>query len=81
MRTAGFSVRRDDWRVLTPAIDSADAAALPADALYLPGPTAHRIQAAKRSPARWSAPGRSLEPPLRRVVADLPTAQPSQEPI
>ncbi len=81
VRTAGFSVRRDDWRVLTPAIDSADAAALPADALYLPGPTAHRIQAAKRSPARWSAPGRSLEPPLRRVVADLPTAQPSQEPI
>ncbi|WP_282689188.1 MULTISPECIES: class I SAM-dependent methyltransferase [unclassified Streptomyces] len=76
---AGFRVRSDERHVFTLAIDSADAAALLADALYLPGLTAHRAQAAKRSLARWATPGRRLELPLRRVVAELPTEQPSQE--
>ncbi|WP_217247217.1 class I SAM-dependent methyltransferase [Streptomyces sp. AC602_WCS936] len=80
LRTAGFRVRGDERRVFTLAIDSADAAALLADALYLPGLTAHRARAAKRSLARWAAPGRRLELPLRRVVADLPTERPTQEP-
>ncbi|MEU3199379.1 class I SAM-dependent methyltransferase [Streptomyces sp. NPDC006996] len=77
---AGFHVRSDERRVFTLAIDSADAAALLADALYLPGLTRHRAEAAKRSLARWAAPGRRLELPLRRVVAHLSTEQPSQEP-
>lgn len=78
---AGFGVRSDERRVFTLAIDSAEAAALLADALYLPRLTAHRAQTAKRSLARWAAPGRCLELPLRRVVAVLPTEPPSQEPI
>lgn len=81
LRTAGFHVRYDERRVFTLAIDSADAAALLADALYLPGLTHHRAQAAKCSLARWAASGRRLELPLRRVVADLPAQQPSPEPI
>ncbi|MCZ4119228.1 class I SAM-dependent methyltransferase [Streptomyces sp. H39-S7] len=81
LRTAGFRVRCDERRVFTLAIDSADAAALLADALYLPGLTPDRSQAAKRSLARWAAPGRRLELPLRRVVADLPAEPPSQEPL
>ncbi|MEC4017995.1 class I SAM-dependent methyltransferase [Streptomyces sp. H27-D2] len=81
LRTAGFRVRSDERHVFTLTIDSADAAALLADALYLPGLTPRRAEAGKRSLARWAAPGRHLELPLRRVVADLPTEQPSQEPI
>ncbi|KNE84292.1 MULTISPECIES: class I SAM-dependent methyltransferase [Streptomyces] len=80
LRTAGFRVRSDERRVFTLAIDSAGAAALLADALYLPRLTRHRAEAAQRSLARWAVPGRRLELPLRRVVADLPTGQPSQEP-
>ncbi|KUO15802.1 hypothetical protein AQJ91_39235 [Streptomyces dysideae] len=76
LRTAGFRVRADERRVFALAIDSAEAAALLADALYLPGLTHHRAEAAKRSLARWAASGRRLELPLRRVVADLPTGQP-----
>lgn len=79
LRTAGFRVRRDERHVFTLAIDSAGAAALLADALYLPGLTTHRAQAAKRSLARWATPGRRLELPLRRVVAELPIEQQSQE--
>ncbi|WND39764.1 methyltransferase domain-containing protein [Streptomyces sp. BB1-1-1] len=78
---AGFRVRRDERRVFTLAIESAEAAALLADALYLPGLTHHRAQTAKRSLARWASSGRRLELPLRRVVADLPAQQPSPEPI
>ncbi|MBQ1095344.1 methyltransferase domain-containing protein [Streptomyces sp. b94] len=81
LRTAGFRVRTDERRVFTLAIDSADAAALLADALYLPGLTPERSQAAKRSLARWAAPGRRLELPLRRVVAELAADPPSQEPL
>lgn len=80
LRTAGFRIRSDELRVFTLAIDSAGAGDLLADALYLPGLTAHRARAAKRSLARWAAPGRRLELPLRRVVADLPAGQPSPEP-
>lgn len=80
LRTAGFRVRSDERRVFTLAIDSADAAALLAEVLYLPGLTHHRAEAAKRSLARWTTPGRRLELPLRRVVARLPTEQLSQEP-
>ncbi|MEU0218150.1 methyltransferase domain-containing protein, partial [Streptomyces sp. NPDC006265] len=54
LRTAGFRVRCDERRVFTLAIDSADAAALLADALYLPGLTPDRSRAAKRSLARWA---------------------------
>ncbi|SCE38798.1 Methyltransferase domain-containing protein [Streptomyces sp. DvalAA-14] len=79
--TAGFRVRHNERRVFTLAIDSADAAALLVDALYLPGMTHHRAQAAKRSLARWAVPGRRLELPLRRVVADLPAHPPSTEPM
>ncbi|WAX77476.1 class I SAM-dependent methyltransferase [Streptomyces sp. KMM 9044] len=81
LRDAGFHVRSDERHVFTLAIDSADAAALLPDALYLPGLTPRRAEAAKRSLARWAAPGRRLELPLRRVVACLPTGQPSEEPI
>ncbi|MDB1088745.1 class I SAM-dependent methyltransferase [Streptomyces sp. ACA25] len=80
LRTAGFRVLSDERRVFTLAIDSADTAALLADALYLPGLTPRRAAAAKRSLARWAVPGRHLELPLRRVVADLPSGPPSQEP-
>lgn len=79
LRTAGFRIRSDKRHVFTLTIDSAERAALLADALYLPGLGAHRASAAKRSLARWAAPGRRLELPLRRVVADLPTEQPSRE--
>ncbi|RPK48025.1 MULTISPECIES: class I SAM-dependent methyltransferase [Streptomyces] len=81
LRAAGFRVRADERRVFTLAIDSADSAALLADALYLPGLTQDRARAAKRSLGRWADSGRRLELPLRRVVADLPTERPSQEPI
>ncbi|WP_329048812.1 methyltransferase domain-containing protein [Streptomyces violaceus] len=81
LRDAGFRVRSDERRVFTLAIGSADAADLLPDALYLPGLTPRRAEAAKRSLARWAAPGRRLELPLRRVVADLPAEQPAQEPI
>lgn len=80
LHTAGFHIRCDERRVFTLAVESADAAALLADALYLPGLTPHRARAAKSSLARWAAPGRRLELPLRRVVADLPDGPPSQEP-
>ncbi|QHY94400.1 hypothetical protein SSPS47_04570 [Streptomyces sp. S4.7] len=81
LRTTGFRVRADERRVFTLAIDSADSAALLADALYLPGLTPDRARAAKRSLARWADSGRRLELPLRRVVAGLPTERPPQEPM
>ncbi|MCD9899435.1 hypothetical protein LUR56_03665 [Streptomyces sp. MT29] len=81
LRATGFRVRADERRVFTLAIGSADSAALLADALYLPGLTQDRARAAKRSLARWADSGRCLELPLRRVVADLPTERPSQEPL
>ncbi|MEV0926776.1 class I SAM-dependent methyltransferase [Streptomyces spongiicola] len=80
LRTSGFRVRSDERRVFRLAVDSADAAQLLADALYLPALTPRRAEAAGRSLARWAVRGRHLELPLRRVVADLPTGRTSQEP-
>lgn len=80
LRSAGFRVRSDERRVFSLAVDSADAAQLLADALYLPALTPRRAAAARRSLARWAVRGRRLELPLRRVVADLPTGRPSKEP-
>ncbi|MGW0732014.1 class I SAM-dependent methyltransferase [Streptomyces sp. NPDC002851] len=79
LREAGFRVHSDERRVFTLALESAEAAALLADALYLPGLTARRATAARRSLARWARPGRRLELPLRRVVAELPPSYGRQE--
>jgi SAM-dependent methyltransferase len=74
LRASGFLVRADERRVFTVTVDSPDAASLLVDALYLPHLTLRRAEAAKRSLARWASPGRRLELPLRRVVAELPAA-------
>lgn len=70
LRGAGFHVRSDERRVFTLRLDTPDAAALLVDGLYLPGLTEHRARAAKRALAAWARPGRRLELPLRRVVAE-----------
>lgn len=72
LRTSGFRVRSDERRVFTLRLETPDAAALLVDALYLPHVTPGRAEAAKRSLARWARPGRRLELPLRRVVAEQP---------
>ncbi|MEV0889075.1 methyltransferase domain-containing protein [Streptomyces microflavus] len=81
LRAHGFRVGGDDRRVFRLGIESADAAALLVDALYLPGTAAHRTAAAKRSLARWARPGRRLELPLRRVTAEPVTGNtPPEQP-
>lgn len=72
LRRSGFLVHCDERRVFTLALDSPDAAALLVDALYLPHLTLRRAEAAKRALAGWARPGRRLQLPLRRVVAERP---------
>lgn len=79
LRRAGFLVRSDERHVFMLAIETPRAAALLADALYLPGLTARRAESAKRSLARWARPGRRLQLPLRRVVAEHPAPYPGRE--
>ncbi|MFP3989659.1 class I SAM-dependent methyltransferase [Streptomyces sp. E11-3] len=76
LRESGFVVRGDERRVFTLALESPEAAALLVDALYLPGLTPHRAQAARRALADWARPGRRVELPLRRVVAVRPPPNP-----
>lgn len=71
LRRSGFLVRSDERRVFILAVDSADAASLLVDALYLPNLTERRAETAKRALTRWARPGRRLELPLRRVVAAI----------
>ncbi|WP_407562831.1 class I SAM-dependent methyltransferase [Streptomyces sp. 184] len=79
LRRAGFRVRSDERHVFTLAIETPRAAALLADGLYLPGLTARRAESARRSLARWARPGRRLQLPLRRVVAEYPAAYPGRD--
>ncbi|MEN3583338.1 class I SAM-dependent methyltransferase [Streptomyces sp. ZYX-F-203] len=76
LSAAGFRVRSDERRVFPLVVESAGAAAVVVDALYLPGSTPRRSRAARRSLGRWAGPGRRLELPLRRVVAVLPSDPP-----
>ncbi|NUQ98650.1 MAG: class I SAM-dependent methyltransferase [Streptomyces sp.] len=69
---AGFRVRSDEHRVFSLRLDTPDAAGLLVDGLYLPRLGAQRAEAAKKSLADWTGPGRRLELPLRRVVAERP---------
>lgn len=68
---AGFRVHGDERRVFTLALDS-DSAALLVEGLYLPHLTAERARAAESALADWLRPGRRLQLPLRRVVAESP---------
>jgi SAM-dependent methyltransferase len=70
VRDAGFRVLTADRRVFTIRLDTPDAAALLIDGLYLPRLTEHRARAAKSALAAWARPGRRLELPLHRVVAE-----------
>jgi SAM-dependent methyltransferase len=79
LRQSGFLVRSDERRVFTLALDSPDAAALLVDALYLPHLTRQRAEAAKHTLANWARPGRRLQLPLRRVVAQRPADHSRQE--
>lgn len=78
LRESGFRVRSDERRVFILRIETPQAAALLIDALYLPHVTPRRAETARRSLARWAHPGRRLQLPLRRVVAEL--ADPRQAP-
>ncbi|MFH9071373.1 class I SAM-dependent methyltransferase [Streptomyces alboflavus] len=73
----GFAVRADEHRVFTLRLDTPEATALLVDGLYLPRLTPHRAQAAKRALAAWARPGRRIELPLRRVIAERPIASAS----
>jgi hypothetical protein len=75
LRASGFGIRSDDHHVFTLAVDSPGAARLLVDALYLPRLTPPRAAAAQRALTRWARPGRRLQLPLRRVVADLPATR------
>jgi hypothetical protein len=79
--TSGFRVRSDDRRVFTLALGSADSAALLVEALYLPGLSPLRAEVAKRTLTHWARPGRRLELPLRRVVAERSADHTHQESI
>jgi SAM-dependent methyltransferase len=81
LSTSGFRVRSDDRRVFTLALGSADSAALLVEALYLPGLSPLRAEAAKRALTRWARRGRRLELPLRRVVAERSADHTHQESI
>lgn len=70
LRRSGFVVRSNERQVFSLALDVPEDTALLVDALYLPHLTASRAAAAKRALAGWARPGRRLELPLRRVVAE-----------
>ncbi|MGW0825395.1 class I SAM-dependent methyltransferase [Streptomyces sp. NPDC002845] len=72
LRGAGFRVHSDQRRLFSLGLDTPEAVALLVDGLYLPRLTEHRARAAKKTLAAWARPGRRLELPLRRVVAQLP---------
>ena len=72
LRHAGFAIRSDERRVFNLTLDSPADAALLVDALYLPGLSTERAEAAKHTLAAWAGSGRRLPLPLRRVVAELP---------
>ncbi|UGY91225.1 class I SAM-dependent methyltransferase [Streptomyces gobiensis] len=70
LRESGFLVHSDERQVFTLCLETPEAVALLVDGLYLPGLTPQRAAAAKRALAHWARPGRRLELPLRRVVAE-----------
>ncbi|EST38265.1 hypothetical protein N566_08320 [Streptomycetaceae bacterium MP113-05] len=74
---SGFRVRSDERRVFALRIETDHAAALLIDALYLPHVTPERTEAAQRFLAYWARPGRRLQLPLRRVVAELADPRPT----
>ncbi|KUO14532.1 class I SAM-dependent methyltransferase [Streptomyces dysideae] len=83
LRGAGFRVRSDQRHVFArqPALhlDTPDAVAMLVDGLYLPRLTGRRARAAKQALAAWARPGRRLELPLRRVVAEIPAVSAGRE--
>ncbi len=80
LRESGFHVRSEERRVFTLRIETPEAASLLVDALYLPHVTQARADAARRSLAHWAHPGRRLQLPLRRVVAELVDPDPREHP-
>ncbi|MFF4544011.1 class I SAM-dependent methyltransferase [Streptomyces sp. NPDC001406] len=77
LRSSGFRVRSDERRVFALRLDTPQAVALLVEGLYLPRLSEARARAAKRALADWARPGRRLELPLRRVVAE-PVLRPGE---
>ncbi|MFC4494684.1 class I SAM-dependent methyltransferase [Streptomyces ovatisporus] len=72
LRRAGFLVESDERRVFRLPLENSEDASRLVDALYLPGLTPQRAEAAKSALGDWAEPGRALPLPLRRVVARTP---------